>query len=69
MLGEFGMIKQAYNRPTPVDPKSRAAYDAAQIKRAEDLGFRWAAFAYGGAFALMRDWDGMRIDPVVKPGG
>jgi hypothetical protein len=68
LLGEFGMINQEYNRPTPVDPKSREAYYAAQIKRAEDLGFRWAAFAYGGAFALMRDWDGMHIDPVVKPG-
>ena len=69
LLGEFGMINQEYNRPTPVDLKSRQAYYAAQIKRAEDRGFRWAAFAYGGAFALMRDWDGMRIEPVVKPGG
>lgn len=69
LLGEFGMINQEYNRPTPVDPKSRQAYYAAQIRRAEDHGFRWAAFAYGGAFALMRDWDGMAIEPVIKPGG
>jgi hypothetical protein len=69
LLGEFGMINQEYNRPTPVDPKSRQAYYAAQIKRAETHGFRWAAFAYGGAFALMRDRDGKRIEPVVKPGG
>jgi endoglucanase len=69
LLGEFGMINQEYNRPTPVDPKSRQAYYASQIKRAEDLGFRWAAFAYGGAFAMVRDWDGMRIEPVIKPGG
>lgn len=68
LLGEFGMINQEYNRPTPVDPQSRKAYYAAQIKRAETRGFRWAAFAYGGAFALMRDWDGNRIEPVVTPG-
>ncbi|MGB8819513.1 MAG: cellulase family glycosylhydrolase [Rhizobiaceae bacterium] len=67
LLGEFGMIRQEYGNDHEVPANTRSAFYQAQIERAEKYGFRWAAFSYGGAFALARDWDGKAVERVITP--
>ena len=59
------MIRQEYGNPYEVPAKTRAAFYNSQIGRAEKHGFRWAAFSFGGAFALARDWDNHEVERVI----
>lgn len=63
LLGEFGMITQDYGKPFITPPAWRAAYTRDVIKLAEDRGFAWSIWGYGGSFGLYDAFDGNKADP------
>lgn len=65
LLGEFGMIRQEYGTPQIMDPVWRAAYVSDMIRLAEDSGFSWSIWGYGGAFGIVESFSGRRAETDV----
>ncbi len=65
LLGEFGMIRQEYGNPHAVPAKYRAAYIRDMIGLAEERGFSWSIWGYGGAFGIVDAFDGNKAEPGV----
>ena len=58
MLGEFGMIRQEYAVDYVVPVEWRKAYYSDAIKLAEEHGFAWSMWSFGGAFGLVHGFGG-----------
>jgi hypothetical protein len=65
LLGEFGMIRQEYGKAPATKPEWRAAYYRDMIALAEENGFAWAMWSYGGAFGVVDAYDGKKAAPDV----
>jgi hypothetical protein len=65
LLGEFGMIRQEHGKPFVMPAAWRAAYVRDMIGLAEDHGFAWALWSYGGAFGVVDAFDGKKAEPDV----
>lgn len=63
MLGEFGMIRQEYGKPPATKPRWRAAYYRDMISLAEEHGFAWSIWSYGGAFGVIDGFADEQADP------
>ncbi|WP_274627472.1 glycoside hydrolase family 5 protein [Arvimicrobium flavum] len=64
-LGEFGMIRQDYGSPFLMNPKWRALYVKDMIEIAEQHGFAWSIWSYGGAFGVVEEFDQRPAEPDV----
>ena len=64
-LGEFGMIRQEYGNPYVIPAATRAAYVKDMIGRAEQHGFAWSVWSYGGAFGIVEQFDLKPAEPEV----
>jgi hypothetical protein len=58
LLGEFGMIRQEYQNPDVIPGAWRAAYIRDMIDKAEEHGFAWSIWGYGGAFGIVEEFGG-----------
>ncbi|MFC5585096.1 cellulase family glycosylhydrolase [Nitratireductor kimnyeongensis] len=58
LLGEFGMIRQEYQNPAVMPGAWRAAYTRDMIEKAEERGFAWSIWGYGGAFGIVEEFGG-----------
>lgn len=65
ILGEFGMIRQEYESPAVMNPQWRAAYVRDIIRLAEDRGFAWSLWGYGGAFGIVEEFGGRKAEKDV----
>jgi len=65
LLGEFGMIRQEYGKQPATRPQWRAAYYRDMIDLAEERGFAWAMWSWGGAFGIVDAFDGKKAEPAV----
>lgn len=65
LFGEFGMIRQEYQKPFVVPASERAAYLRDMIGHAERHGFAWAVWSYGGAFGVVDAFEGRKAEPEV----
>lgn len=65
LLGEFGMIRQEYGNDHIVPASDRAAYLKDMIARAEEAGFAWSIWSYGGAFGIVEAFGGQAAEPEV----
>lgn len=64
-LGEFGIIRQEWENPGIVPATSRAAYLRDMIALAEENGFSWAIWGYGGAFGVIESFEGRPVEREV----
>lgn len=65
LLGEFGMIRQEYGKEPATKPEWRAAWYRDMIALAEESGFAWAMWSWGGAFGVIDAFDGEKAEPAV----
>ena len=65
LLGEFGMISREYGENHAMPGRCRAAYARDMIALAEEHGFGWALWSYGGAFGIVEAFDGEEAAPDV----
>lgn len=65
ILGEFGIIRQEYGGRFVMPAASRAAYVKDVIERAEERGYGWSIWSYGGAFGIVEAFDGRKAEPDV----
>ena len=65
MLGEFGMIRQEYGNDHVVPARQRAAFYRQTLDLAEQHGFAWSMWSYGGAFGLVEAFEGKPAEPDV----
>ncbi len=65
LLGEFGMIRQEWQDDHVMPAKSRAAYYRAMIGLAERHGFAWSMWSYGGAFGVVEEFEGRKVEADV----
>ncbi|MGO4830948.1 glycoside hydrolase family 5 protein, partial [Rhizobiaceae sp. 2RAB30] len=65
ILGEFGIIRQEYGGDFVMPAASRAAYVKDVIRRAEERGYGWSVWSYGGAFGIVEEFDGRKAEPDV----
>jgi endoglucanase len=65
ILGEFGIIRQEYDKPNIIAGPVRAAFYKSQIERAERFGFRWSLWGYGGAFGIVDEFEDRKAEPDV----
>lgn len=63
LLGEFGMIRQEWGDPFVMPAASRAAFARDMIGVAEEHGYGWALWGYGGAFGIVEEFDGRPAEP------
>ncbi|MGH6761318.1 MAG: glycoside hydrolase family 5 protein [Phyllobacterium sp.] len=68
LLGEFGMIRQEYGKTFKVPSEWRAAYLKDVVRIAEDRGFAWALWSWGGAFGITIDDESRELDPILLEG-
>ena len=57
-LGEFGFIAQEYGKQFKTDPAWRLAYLNDMIALAEEHGFGWSIWSFGGAFGMVQTFGG-----------
>lgn len=65
LLGEFGMIRQEYGKDHIVPAPWRAAYYRDVIGAAEQHGFGWSLWSYGGAFGVAEEFGNKPAEPDV----
>lgn len=65
LLGEFGMIRQAWEGDYAVPPAERAAYYRDMIALAEGHGFAWSMWSYGSDFGVVEQFGGQQAEPDV----
>ncbi len=61
-LGEFGMIGREWGTDLDVPEPWRLAYMRDMIALAEEHGFGWSVWSYGGAFGLAQAYGGQALD-------
>ncbi|MEN0001022.1 MAG: cellulase family glycosylhydrolase [Pseudomonadota bacterium] len=64
-VGEFGMIGREWQSDLEIDPQWRVAYMRDIIAIAEDYGFSWSVWSFGGAFGLMQGFGGEPLNPTL----
>jgi len=64
-LGEFGMIGREYGSDLAVPDQWRLAYMQDMISLAEDYGFGWSVWSFGGAFGLMQAYGGEALSNTL----
>ncbi len=65
LLGEFGMIRQAWESDYTVPAAERAAYYRDMIALAEGHGFAWSMWSYGSDFGVVEQFGGQQAEPDV----
>jgi len=65
ILSEFGMIRQEYGNPFVMPGASRAGYVKDMIGLAEQHGYAWSMWSYGGAFGVVEEFEGRKAEPDV----
>ncbi|MEQ1952754.1 glycoside hydrolase family 5 protein [Mesorhizobium yinganensis] len=65
LFGEFGMIRQEWKGDYIAPPEQRAAYYRDMIAHAEQHGFAWSIWGYGGAFGVVESFEGKKAEPAV----
>lgn len=65
LLGEFGMIRQEYGSAHVMPAEWRAAYVGDMIRLAEDHGFAWSLWGYGGAFGVVEAFEQRPAEAAV----
>lgn len=65
LLGEFGMIRRAWEGDFVVPATQRAAYYRDMIALAEDRGFAWSMWSYGSDFGVVEQFGGQGAEPDV----
>lgn len=68
LLGEFGMIRQEYGKSFKLPSEWRASYLKDMTRIAEQKGFAWALWSWGGAFGITLDDENRILDPVLLEG-
>ncbi len=68
LLGEFGMIRQEYQKEFHMPSAWRAAYLRDMTQAAQQRGFPWSVWSWGGAFGITLDDDKRQLDPVILKG-
>lgn len=65
-MGEFGMIRQEWERPAATQPQWRIDYIRDMKALAEAKGFGWAMWSFGGAFGMVQEFSGIALEnPLV----
>ena len=59
------MIGREWQSDLDVNPQWRIAYMRDIIAIAEDYGFGWSAWSFGGAFGLMQGFGGEPLSPTL----
>jgi endoglucanase len=67
-LGEFGMIRQEYQKEFRMPSAWRAAYLKDMTDAAQKRGFPWAVWSWGEAFGITLDDEKRVLDPVILKG-
>ncbi len=67
LLGEFGMIRQEYGGDFIAPTEWRAAYYGDMIALAEEHGFAWSMWSFGGAFGLLQGFGGEPLADTDTP--
>lgn len=62
MLGEFGMIRQEYGKDFVTPQNWRANYMNDMINLAQEFGFGWSLWSFGGAFGMLQGFNGDPLD-------
>lgn len=65
LLGEFGIIRQEYGNDHIVPAAWRAAFYRDVIGIAEEHGFDWSLWSYGGAFGVVEEFGNKPAEPDV----
>jgi hypothetical protein len=65
LLGEFGMIRQAWEGDYTVPAAERAAYYRDMIALAENHGFAWSMWSYGSDFGIVEAFGGEPAEGLV----
>ncbi|MEM0898550.1 MAG: cellulase family glycosylhydrolase [Pseudomonadota bacterium] len=65
-LGEFGMIRQEWERPAATRAEWRIGFIRDIISLSERHGFGWSMWSFGGAFGMVQEFSGNSLDnPLV----
>lgn len=65
-MGEFGMIRQEWERPAATQPDWRVNYMRDMTALAEQKGFAWSMWSFGGAFGMVQGFSGEALEnPLV----
>jgi len=65
LLGEFGMVRQEYGTEHVMPARYRAAYLSDMIGLAEERGYAWSMWSYGGAFGIVDEFDNRKAEPDI----
>lgn len=61
-IGEFGMIGREWQSDLDIKDEWRVAYMRDIINLAEEYGFAWSVWSFGGAFGVMQGFGGKPLD-------
>ncbi len=67
-LGEFGMIRKEYQKEFRMPSTWRASYLKDMTEAAQERGFPWSVWSWGGAFGITLDDKQRVLDPVILKG-
>lgn len=65
LLGEFGMIRQEYGNSYVMPAEWRADFVRDMIALAEERGFAWSVWGFGGAFGVVEEFDGRKVEDNI----
>ncbi|KFB11420.1 glycoside hydrolase family 5 protein [Nitratireductor basaltis] len=65
ILSEFGMIRQEYGNPYVMEAQWRADFTRDVTRLAEERGYAWALWGYGGAFGTVEAFGGEKAEPNI----
>ncbi|MGB7432022.1 MAG: cellulase family glycosylhydrolase [Ahrensia sp.] len=66
LMGEFGMIRQEWERPAATQPEWRVNYMRDMTALAEQKGFAWSMWSFGGAFGMVQGFSGEALEnPLI----
>lgn len=65
LLGEFGMIRQAWGAATVVPAGERTAFYRDVITEAEQRGFAWSMWSYGSDFGIVDEFGGRKAETDI----
>ena len=65
MVGEFGVLRSGGIRMTPDPDRARAAWLREVVSASDELGFSWAIWGYDGAFGIVTEGAGRKLEPFT----